>query len=249
MPAARSSSVCDARLELRGGRLCLPQRLARLRNRCLGFLEPERELVQREGNVDVAAEERRQGEHVVHVPLGVVVGEHATGDVRGPACGGEIARGREDGVLGIPRIGEPVAVRVGAPAQPGVRHELHPADCAGRARPHVAAEVGLDLVDRREHLPGDPVGGAGAKPERLQLLVRPLLRHPERRLERIRRQEHRARRVRDFGARHDRRLRRDDREGVRRGSLRRDDREDVRGGGGRLRRGRPRTCPPRRYLR
>ena len=78
---------------------------------------------------------------------------------------GEVARGGEDRVLRVPGVGEPVAVRVDAPAHPGGRHELHPADRAGRARAHVAAEVRLDLVDRREHLPRDPVGRAGVLPE------------------------------------------------------------------------------------
>ena len=209
---------CDAQLELRCSRLCLPQRFARLRNGRLRLLEPDRQLVQREDNVDVTAEDRRQSEHLVHVPLGVVVGEDGARDVRCPAGCGEIARGREDGVLGIPRIGEPVAVSVGAPAQPGVGHELHPADCTGQARPHVAAEVRLDLVDRGEHLPGNPVGGAGTEPERLQLLVRALLRRPERRLERVARHEYRAFWVRDVGARQDRRRWRDDLEGVRVGA-------------------------------
>ena len=70
----------------------------------------------------------------------------------------------------------PSPFAVHAPAQPRVGHELHPADRAGRARAHVAAEVRLDLVDRSEHLPRDPVGRAGAEPERVQLVVGQLAR-------------------------------------------------------------------------
>ena len=91
-----------------------------------------------------------------------------------PSGCGEIARGGVDGVLGVPGVGDPVAARVDSPAEPGVGHELHPADRAGRARAHVPAEVGLDLVDRSEHLPRDPVGVACAQPEGVQLLVREL---------------------------------------------------------------------------
>ena len=77
------------------------------------------------------------------------------------AGGREVARGRVDAVLGIPRVGDPVAVGVHAPAHPARGHELHPAESARRARPHVLAEVGLDLVDGREDLPRDAVAVAG----------------------------------------------------------------------------------------
>ena len=46
--------------------------------------------------------------------------------------------------------------------------ELHPALGAGAGDAQVAAVVGLDLVDRREHLPGDPVGRAGGLVDRQQ---------------------------------------------------------------------------------
>ena len=126
----------------------------------LRLLEGERHPVEREDDVgarDVAAEHGGELEDVVDVPLGVVVGEDRAGDVGAAVRRGEVAGGRVDRVVGVPRVGDPVAVPVHAPAQPGVGHELHPADGSGRARAHVAAEVRLDLVDRGEHLPRDPV--------------------------------------------------------------------------------------------
>ena len=99
-------------------------------------------------NAAVAAVEVGEREHLVDVPVGMVVGEDAAIEIGRAAGGGEVAGGGEDRVGRVPRIGDAVAVRVDAPAEPGARHELHPADRAGRARAHVAAEVRLDLVDR-----------------------------------------------------------------------------------------------------
>src|SRR5439155_15435709 len=115
-------------------------------------------------------------EHLADVPVGVVVREDRAVDVVRRAGRAEVARGGEDRVLGVPRIGDPVAVRVGAPARPRGGHELHPPDRARRARAHVATEVRLDLVDRREHLPRDAVRRAGALPDALELRVVELLR-------------------------------------------------------------------------
>ena len=150
----------------------------------LQLVEPEDRL--RAGEVDRAAgaEVGRKAQHLVHVPLGVVVGEDGAGDVVVRPGSREIAGRGEDGVVRVPRVGEAVAVRVHPPAQPGVGHELHPAHRAGRARAHVAPEVRLDLVDRAEHLPRHAVRVPGAVPEDEELLVgangRLLRRHRER---------------------------------------------------------------------
>ena len=131
-------------------------------------LEP----VEAEGRVhSPGTEELRRLQDLVDVPLGVVVREDGRGDVGLPARRRQIAGRGGDGVLGVPRVGDAVAVGVDSPPLPRRRHELHPADRAGRARPHVAAEVRLDLVDRREHLPRDPVARARALPQREELRV------------------------------------------------------------------------------
>src|SRR5438445_9495741 len=100
----------------------------------------------------------------------MVVREGGPVEVARAVRGSEVASSGEDRVVRIPWIGDTVSVRVDAPAQPGARHELHPADRAGGARTHVAAEVRFDLVDRGEHLPANPVGVAGLLPEGLELL-------------------------------------------------------------------------------
>ncbi len=157
---------------------------ARLRDLLLQLVEPEDRL--RAGEVDRAprAEVGREAQNLVHVPLGVVVGEDSAGEIVVSTRGGEVAGRGKDGVVGIPGIGEPVSVRVEAPAKPRVRHELHPPHRAGRARAHVAPEVGLDLVDRGEHLPRHAVGFSRAVPEGEELVVgadgRLLRRHGER---------------------------------------------------------------------
>ena len=110
-------------------------------------------------------------EHELDVLLRVVVGPDRAGNVLPRPGGRQVASRREDGVGGVPGIGDAVAVGVGAPAIPGRRHELHPADRAGVARAHVAAEVRLDLVDRGEQLPRDAVGRSGLLPEGQQLAV------------------------------------------------------------------------------
>jgi len=70
--------------------------------------------------------------------------------VRG-AGGLQISRGGVDRVGRVVGICGAVAISVGRIGLPGGRHELHPADRTGRRRHLVEpAEVGLDLVDRRE---------------------------------------------------------------------------------------------------
>ena len=134
----------------------------------------ERDLEPVEGEHDLVAagaEEPRELQDLVHVPLRVVVGVDRARDVGLAAGRGEVAGGRGDRVLGVPGIRDAVAVGVNAPALPGRRHELHPADRPGRARAHVAAEIRLDLVDRRQHLPGNPVGPTRALPDPEQLRI------------------------------------------------------------------------------
>src|SRR5436189_206138 len=111
-----------------------------------------------------AAVEGGKPEHFAHVRVGVVVTVDRLRDVELPPAAHEVARGAEDRVRRIVGVGDTVPVRVDAPARPGRGHELHPADCAGRAWPEVAAEVGLDLVDGAEHRPRDGVGVAGRLP-------------------------------------------------------------------------------------
>ena len=131
-------------------------------------LEP----VEAEGRVhSTGAEELRHLQDLVDVPLGVVVREDGRCDVGLPARRRQIAGGGGHGVLGVPRVGDAVAVGVDSPPLPRRGHELHPPDRAGRARPHVPAEVRLDLVDRREHRPRDPVARARALPQREELRV------------------------------------------------------------------------------
>ncbi len=116
-------------------------------------------------------EGRGQLEHVFDVPLCVVVGEDRALDVLVPPGRSEVARGGEDRVLGIPRVGDPIPVGVHPPAHPGGGNELHPAERSGRARAHVLAVAGLDLVDRAEHLPRNAVCIAGLLPERDELRI------------------------------------------------------------------------------
>ncbi len=69
---------------------------------------------------------------------------------------------------GLYGILEAVAVGVDAVLRPLGGQELHPALGAGAGDAEVASVVGLDLVDRGEDLPRDPVGGAGGLEDRQQ---------------------------------------------------------------------------------
>ena len=66
--------------------------------------------------LDAAAEHRGQPQHVVDVPLRVVVGEDRAGDVGAALGRREVARGRVDAVVGVPRVGDAVAVRRPCPS-------------------------------------------------------------------------------------------------------------------------------------
>ena len=107
-----------------------------------------------------AAHQLRAQHHGAHVGLRVVVGEDGAADVRVAAGRVQVARRGEDRVGGVVGIAVAVAVGVDAVRRPGRGQELHPALGAGARNRQVAAVVGLDLVDRREHLPRDSVGGA-----------------------------------------------------------------------------------------
>ena len=80
----------------------------------------------------------------------------------------QVPGGGEDRVGRVVRVLEAIAVGVDPVLRPLRGQELHPALGAGAGDAQVAAVVGLDLVDRREHLPGDPVGGAGGLVDRQQ---------------------------------------------------------------------------------
>ena len=188
-----------------GERAYAPQRLDELaiglddHGTCV--VERDLELVEVERDVDAAGvEELRQLLHLVHVPLRMVVREDRAGDVGLSAGGRQVARCRGDRVFRAPRVRDAVAVPVESPPLPGRGHELHPADRAGGARPHVAAEVRLDLVDRGEYLPGDAVGRARLLPEVEQLRVRAGL-GDERITSNGVGKRDRARRIRAIGAR------------------------------------------------
>ena len=113
-----------------------------------------------------AADDLGAHEHGVDVPVGVVVGEDGAADVRVGACGAQVAGGGEDRVDRVERVLDAVAVGVHAVGGPRGGHELHPAERAGGGDVQVAAVVGLDLVDRGQHLPAHAVLHAGGLVDR-----------------------------------------------------------------------------------
>ncbi len=112
------------------------------------------------------ADQPRAHEHGVDVPVGVVVGEDRLAQVLLGAGGLEVAGGGEDRVGRVVRVLEVVLVGVDAVLLPGRGHELHPPERARGGHVEVAAVVGLDLVDRRQHLPAHAVLDAGGLVER-----------------------------------------------------------------------------------
>ena len=131
-----------------------------------------------------AADDLGAHQHRVDVPVGVVVGEDGAADVRLGAGRVEVAGGGEDGVDRVERVLDAVAVGVDAVGVPRRRHELHPAEGAGRRDVQVAPVVGLDLVDRGQDLPADAVLHAGGLVDREQEgrdpeLVDEEVRHPD----------------------------------------------------------------------
>ncbi len=108
-----------------------------------------------------ATDQTRAHEHGVDVPVGVVVGEDRAADVGLGAGSAQVAGGGEDRVDRVVRVLEAVAVGVDAVLLPGGGHELHPPERAGGRDVEVAAVVGLDLVDRGQHLPAHAVLDAG----------------------------------------------------------------------------------------
>ena len=107
----------------------------------------------RDHGLRVARDQLGAQQHRVDVFLGVVVGEDRRVQVGRGAGGAQVAGGGEDRVDGVVGVGVAGVERVDAVLDPGGRHELHPADGAGRRDRLVGAVVGLDFVDRREDLP------------------------------------------------------------------------------------------------
>ncbi len=93
----------------------------------------------------------------VDVPVGVVVGKDRLTDRVLVAGGLQITGGGEDRVDGVVRILLAVLVRIRAIHPPSRGDELHPPQRTGRRHVQVAAVIGLDLIDRRQHLPTNPV--------------------------------------------------------------------------------------------
>ena len=115
-----------------------------------------------------AAEQLGAQHHRAHVGLRVVVGVDRAADVARAAGRPQVAGRGEDRVGRVVRVLVTVAVGVDSVRAPGGRQELHPALGAGARDAEVAPVVGLDLVDRRQHLPGDAVGRAGRLEDRQQ---------------------------------------------------------------------------------
>ena len=110
----------------------------------------------------------RVEQHLVDVPVGVVVSEDrgaevliATGRLQVASRGAD----RVDRVVGVLAA---VVVGVDAVGLPGGGQELHPAEGAGGRDVEVGPERGLDPVDRGEHLPRDPVLGSAGLVDRQQ---------------------------------------------------------------------------------
>ncbi len=80
----------------------------------------------------------------------------------------QVAGGGEDRVDRVVRVGVAGVDRVDAVLDPSGRHELHPADRAGRRDRQVGSVVGLDLVDRGEDLPRHSVLHRGGLVDRQQ---------------------------------------------------------------------------------
>ncbi len=114
------------------------------------------------------ADELGSQEHRLDVPRGVVVRKDRLREVLRCAGRVEIPRGRKD------RVHRVVGVRVARSgdvhpvALPRRRQELHPANGARARHGQVAPVVGLDLVDRRQHLPRDVVLDPGGLVDRQQ---------------------------------------------------------------------------------
>ena len=119
-------------------------------------------------DVGICGDRLRALEHVGDVPVGVVVGEDRAAQVGLGAGRLQVLRGGEDRVDRVVRVALAVAVRVGPVHLPRRGHELHPALRAGGRDVQVAAVVGLDLVDRGEHLPAHAVLDPGGLVDRQQ---------------------------------------------------------------------------------
>ena len=110
----------------------------------------------------------RVEEHLLHVPVGVVVGEDRVVEVLVRARRLQVVGGGADRVDRVVGVLAAVAVGVDPVHLPARGDELHPAHRPGAGDVEVGAEGGLDFVDRGEHLPGDPVLGAAGLVDRQQ---------------------------------------------------------------------------------
>ena len=108
------------------------------------------------------------GEDLLRVPVGVVVGEDRAVEVLLAAGDLEVVGGGADRVDRVVGVLATVPVGVQTVGFPARREELHPADGAGAGDVEVGPEAGLDFVDRREDLPGDPVFGSAGLVDRQQ---------------------------------------------------------------------------------
>ena len=102
----------------------------------------------------------RLRDHGADVRQRVVVRPDRPREVLAHARCSQVAGRGVDRVARAVGIGLAVAARVDRVAPPGRRKELHPADGAGARDGQVRAEVGLELVDRREQHPRHAVARA-----------------------------------------------------------------------------------------
>ena len=110
----------------------------------------------------------RPKQHLIDVPVGVVVGEHRLADVVIPTRGPQVAGRGADRVDRVVRVLPSIVVGVDSVGRPGRGDELHPALGPGRGDIEVGAEGRLYLVDRGQYLPGDPVLGTAGLIDREQ---------------------------------------------------------------------------------
>ncbi len=110
----------------------------------------------------------RPQQHLIDVPVGVVVGEHRLADVVIPTRGPQVAGRGANRINWVVRVLASVLVGVDSVGRPGGRDELHPALGPGRGDIEVGAEGRLYLVDRGQYLPGDSVLGTAGLIDREQ---------------------------------------------------------------------------------
>src|SRR5262249_24262521 len=115
-----------------------------------------------------AAVGARVEQHLLRVPVGVVVGEDRVVEVLGAAGDLQVVGGGADRVDRVVGVLAPVPVGVEPVGFPARGQELHPPDRAGAGDVEAGPAPGLDFVDRGQDLPGDPVFGAAGLVDREQ---------------------------------------------------------------------------------